>query len=340
MGSTLLSEAKWFQDDAALGRGEPGIRHAYLASLATVLDHVDGTVDPVRLMGSSAFAFRIWVSPVFCPSATSVFDWRLLLPEAVEQYGYRCRHIVRMWEEDAQADARRREAHETIIANLELGRPVVCWDVYDHEWGVITGYSETGKFYHTLDSTGAARELPEERLGRNGIDILSVIAIEKRNTRLADDITRRALRAAVNHAAQKEPLDRPDYEDGLSAYDLWATMCDRWAKIDEAGRSDKLSPEVPVFARYCAEHIYSARCYAREYLRRLAQFDGVLADAADHYAKVAEFLAPVLRYFTNDSSTIDAEGLRDVANAIRGAAAAEKCGIAEIRFYLGRDRAL
>ena len=32
----------------------------------------------------SAFAFRIWVNEIFCPSAMSVFAWHRVLPEGIE----------------------------------------------------------------------------------------------------------------------------------------------------------------------------------------------------------------------------------------------------------------
>ena len=60
MKVTTLEGIKWYVDQAAKERGEPGIYHSFMASLATVINYIEGNVDPVWLMGASGFAFRIF----------------------------------------------------------------------------------------------------------------------------------------------------------------------------------------------------------------------------------------------------------------------------------------
>lgn len=335
MESTVLSQVGWYRDETALSRGEIGIRHSYLASLATVLDYLCDDFDPVHLMGASAFAFRIWINQIFCPSAMSVFDWGALCPEAVEQYGRQCRHWV-SYSHDSDADSDdRRNAHQAIIHSLNVGIPVVCWDVHDTEWGVLVGYSDSDQSFYTLDHHGKPRELPFERLGRNGVNLLSVIVPGEPNERSPNDVTRRALRAAVAHADQKEHLDRPEYQDGLPAYGLWATMCERWALIIDAGRPERLSNDVPVFASYYADHYWSARSYAREYLTRLAVDNPSLVGPAQQYSRVAELLAGVSRFFSSQQVLSNSADLRGVVDALRSVALDEKRAINSLRSYLG-----
>ena len=85
MSIKALTDLAWYRDPDPDAAGEPGIVHSYVASLATALNYIDGRLDPAWLLGASGFAFRIWVNEVMCPSAMSVFDWRRILPEAVEQ---------------------------------------------------------------------------------------------------------------------------------------------------------------------------------------------------------------------------------------------------------------
>lgn len=199
-----LDKITWFSDEAAARNGEPGIRHSYMASLATALNYICGEVDPVWLMGSSGFAFRISVSEILCPSAMSVFDWRKILPEALEQYGRRCTYVSRLWHEEELEEERRREAHEAIRSAIDRNVPAIVWDVADCEWGLITGYDDDASWYNVLTHKGQPSCLPYDRLGRNGIDILSVAIPGLPNQRGRDEVVISSLRGAVAHADQRE----------------------------------------------------------------------------------------------------------------------------------------
>lgn len=335
MSADRIEGVRWYTDLQAQSRGEPGIRHSYLTSLATVLNHLHPTFDPVWLMGASAFAFRIWVNERFCPSAMSAFDWQVLLPEAVEQAGVTCRHISRLWHEAPLEKERLREAEDAIRASLGDGVPVVAWDISDAEWGVITGCDDEHKSYSALTHDGVASNLPYDRLGRNGIDVLSVIVPGTGNDRTREESIARSLRAALEHAEQGETLERPAYQDGLPAYDLWAGLCNRWAMLIDAGRGDQVGSEIGSRAAYLAEHIFSARCYARDYLRTLAADDDDLSHAAECYADVARLLNAIDQFFGLGRRMDDATALRDVASAIRAVRTVEKHGLMEIRRWLG-----
>ena len=72
------------------------------------------------------------------------------------------------------------------------------------------------------------------KLGQNNIKILSVAIPGEPNQRSREEIIHNSLRAAVAHAEQKEWADRPDYANGLPAYDMWALTHERWAMILDA----------------------------------------------------------------------------------------------------------
>ncbi len=84
MEAMILENISWYADQHARDKGEPGIHHSFMKSLATALNYVSGDFDPVWLMGSSGFAFRIFVNEHLCPSAMSIFDFSAILPEAIE----------------------------------------------------------------------------------------------------------------------------------------------------------------------------------------------------------------------------------------------------------------
>ena len=334
IGTSMLSGVTWYRDQDALSRGEPGVVHSYMASLATAIGYLDGSVDPVWLMGAGGFAFRINVNETLCPSAMSVFDWRRILPAAVENTGRSCLYIDRLWEDGDKEAERREEARLAIVKQLDQGRPAIVWDVQDAEWGLVVGIDARHGVYQALGHNGETVELPVERLGRNGIDVLSVAIPTEPNERTREEAVTQALRAALAHAEQKEWMDRPAYQDGLKAYDLWATIFDRGVLLVQAGKAGNVSPDIPSFMRYYARHYYSARCYAREFLKRIADDNCHLKQAASAYSRVAAALGEVWKMCKGITALDSANTLSQAAERIREAQTAEGDGLRSIRRYL------
>ncbi|MCP5109391.1 MAG: hypothetical protein GY953_01000 [bacterium] len=319
MAKRLLGDITWFHS-------EPPITHSFAASLATAIHYLEGSVDPAWLMGASGFAFRTFVNSGMCPSAMSVFDWKAILPEAMEQTGRRCVYISRLWEEAEHEAERRRQAHQAISGAIERGVPAIVWDVADCEWGLVIGCDPDRNRYEALSHSGAATTLAFDKLGRNGVDILSVAIPGERNERGRDEVIRRSLEAAVAHAEQREPLDRPKYQDGLPALEMWASLVERWALILDTGHAAKLPEDLPRYADYYARHHYTARCHARDYLEPIS-------NAADSYAAEVEHLKPVWEYF-RETKEPASEPLREMAEHIRAAREAEEEGVERIRQFL------
>ncbi|NIM95886.1 MAG: hypothetical protein GTO18_19475 [Anaerolineales bacterium] len=333
MSAKMITGISWFEDRKAKEKGEPGIRHSYMASLATTLHYLMGGVDPTWLMGTSAFAFRIIVNEVMCPSAMSVFNWTLVLPEAVEQAGFHCEYVSRLWHEAEIAEEKRFEAHSAIVEGIKRDVPAVVWDVADAEWGLIVGYDEEGETYDTLTWEGKPSRLPFDKLGLNGIDVLSVTITDSLNQRSHEEVVNNSLETAVAHAEQGEWTERPEYQDGLPAYDLWAQLCERWAMLLDAGKAEKIDADLPAHADYYASHWYSARCYARDYVESISDGDRNLREAFSSYKEVASRLEPVWKYFS-EASQPETEDLKIMAQNIRSAKSAEEKGISQIKEYL------
>ena len=333
MHSNRIENLSWYIDREARDRDEPGLVHSFVGSAATVLNHVSESFDPVEFMGASGFAFRLSVNETLCPSAMSVFDFRGILPETLEQAGRHAEHITCLWDEKEEEQQRRAAAHGAIVAAVDCGLPPIVWDVRDAEWGVITGYNSDRRVYQTLNHRGEADELPFDRLGRNGIDILSVVIAGDANGRKREELIRAALRVAVDHADQREWTERPEYQNGLVAYDTWATIYDRWAMIVTKGDPDLIEHDLCRWSRYYAAHYYGARCYTRDYLASLGADNEVLKKAAACYKRVASHLRPVWKD-SPQSKRADPNQLARLATAIRQAKDAEVEGLGFIREYL------
>jgi hypothetical protein len=333
MASKIIENIKWFTDLSSKERKEPGIVHSYMASLATAINFKTGNFDPAWLMGTSGFAFRIWINEIMCPSAMSIFDFNSILPEAIEQSGYHIQYISRLWDEGDKEEEKRLEAHETIISELENDCPSVVWDVEGAEWGLIIGYDDHDSTYSALSGSGKPVRLPYEKLGRNGIDILSVAIPTEPNKRAREKIITNSLKIAVAHSEQKEWTERPKYENGLLAYDMWAQIFDRWVLLVDAGRTKNVGVDLVHFTRYYSSHYASARCYARDYLCNISNGNEHLKKASEAYKNVALHLKKV---WLQSPDKLDAEAdlLRSLSQNVKDAKASEEEGIAYIKEYL------
>lgn len=333
MPSRRLKNVAWFSDATAESRGEPGIQHSYVGSLATAINYIDGDVDPTWLMGASGFAFRLLVNEMLCPSAISIFNWSAILPEAIEQAGHECIYLSRLWDESSKEEEWRRQARAVIAAAIERGVPAVVWDVADCEWGLIVGHNDEMKVYDILNHKGRSASLDYDKLGQRGIKILSVAIPGAPSGRDREQVVRNALRTAVAHATQQEWTERPKYENGLAAYDMWASALEKWAAVLSAGKGDRIGIDVAFFATYNAGHHYSARCYAREFLSRFASGNEALHEALQSYEEVTGRLKPVWDSFSRPQEPTP-KVLASLAESIRGAKAAETRGIDAIKRYL------
>jgi hypothetical protein len=263
----------------------------------------------------------------------SVFDFSAILPAAIEQAGYHAVYVARYWKDLDKEQEKREQAQAAIIEGIDRGIPAIVWDIADAEWGLVTGYNQDKQAYYALNHKGESSLLAFNKLGRNGIDILSVAIPGEANQRSRDEIIQNSLIAAVDHAEQKEWMDRPKYQDGFPAYDLWASLLEKWAMLVESGKAKNLNPDIWNFAAYYAGHYYSARCYARDYLKSIANADDLLIKAASCYETVASYLKPVWDYFSV-AGQADAQSLSLLSASIKQAKIAEAAGINLIKEYL------
>ena len=335
MDSNLIKDIHWYQDMDASERQEPGIYHSYMAGLATALNYLDKDFDPVWLMGVSAFAFRTFVNEGMCPSAMSIFDWSGILPEAIEQAGYDCLYIERVWGQEALEEERRHQAQSAIIEHIDLGIPAIVWDIDDCEWGLIIGYDQKNKIYTTLTNRGRQSTLPFDKLGQNGINILSAAIPRRKNDRNKSDIIRSSLQTAVDHAEQKEWIDSPQYQNGLAAYNMWAGIYEKWHNLPESMTDSDLAKGALQNSKYYAGHHYSARCYARDYLKSIAEINDNLLKASDSFGMAAAELRNIWQ-ISSRGEFAGCDQIDSMVKSLNNAHDFEARGIEFIKNYLSQ----
>jgi hypothetical protein len=333
VASNKLKNIEWYTDKKAVADKQPGIYHSFTASLATTLNYIQKDLVPVWLMGTSGFAFRIFVSETMCPSAMSIFDWGKILPEAVEQNGYVCRHVSRLWHESELEQKRREEAHKAIINAINNDIPCIVWDIADSEWGLVVGYNDNKEEYNTFTCRGRESILPYDKLGLNGIKILSVIIPGAKNNCDRNEIINRSLNIAVEHADGKEWNDRPKYQNGFAAFKHWNKVFERWVKVIKKKKIVKIPEPMMFFIKYYAGHHYSARLYGSAYLKNIAGDNQYLVSAANSFSNTALCLKPM--WELNPEAKIDpVHTLETFGRNVLDAGLSEKKGIRYIKEYL------
>lgn len=166
------------------------------------------------IVAASGFAFRMWVSPDLCPSATSIWQFDLQKSGA-ENGGLRCSYIERLWGQEDMEETRRQEALALIRQSIDAGTPAVSWDIGVCEWGLIIGYDDETEKLAVLPITGQEGEMDYARLGKRELPILSVLTITGKEEIPEETILSRTLAIAKNHLLGKEWCDNAS---GLEAY--------------------------------------------------------------------------------------------------------------------------
>ena len=316
---------RWFVDYDAIARGEPGITHSFTGCLATALDYTGYLVDPVWLMGVTGFAFRIWVDPHLSPDAMNAFDWQHLLPQTAHRAGLNSTYIQADTSTMGPDDPVLHQAHEAIHAAIDRGIPAIVWDLNDPPmWGLIYGYNDFTRCYETFASWKYKVSLPYDSLGRRDVRMLSVLLLEDECVRKDDgQVARASLQTALLHAEGREMPPGWKTRSGLAAFDLWADLLE----------PDALPAFALQFVDYYAEMYFAFRCYARDYVARLAAEDPRLEQAATAYGAAADALRTVFESVDEHRRDPRAWGRR-LSSWVREARAQEAIALHAIRDVL------
>lgn len=167
-----------------------------------------------EIVASSGFAFRMWVSPDLCPSATSMWQFDRQKNWG-ERGGISCQYIERMWGQEDVEEERRQEAVQLIRQSIDSGIPVISWDIVVCEWGLITGYDDESETFAVLPITGQEGEMAYSQLGKREIPILSVLAVTGKAEQSQEEIVRETLDIAKDHLLGNEWCENAC---GLAAY--------------------------------------------------------------------------------------------------------------------------
>ena len=269
--------------------------HSFPAALYTVLSQTNQKLELFEILGFSGFAFRIDMHKELCPSATSVFDWNSELGFAVKNCACDYQRIERLWDKYIQRDEIREKAVTAIKKSLADNKLPICWDLIIPEWSIIVGYCKETDSFLAIGPNNMKSALKTCDLGQREIEILDLTIINKHND-FSDDLFRNALEYAVKHGESQFWTDRPAYEQGLKAWDMWINAINNFSNID----SDK-----KYFAcTYHANNVGSARLGASKFLNKYCKGNELLKKAATNYEAIANICFKIAES-VNKNITLD-----------------------------------
>ncbi len=148
------------------------------------------------------------------------------------------------------------QALELIHHSLGRGIPVLAWDIFFPEFGLIYGYDDEARLLYA-DQHGRKETLRYENLGRSILEELFVLAIDEVVEVDEREQLRNALQLILDHYDGKETRDPATAVSGIAAYDVW---CD-------AFRNGSVEPNGNA---YNVAVIKDGRTYAAQFLEEAA----------------------------------------------------------------------
>lgn len=280
-----------------------------------MLSYTDQKLSLPMVMGLTGQAFRITIchDDVHIAGPT-MYPFRDILSRGLQNIGWSCRIVETQDKRDAPGDntnlmdsalltaaaKEKRPLQEELPAALDLihrsidrGIPVLSWDLFIPEFGVIYGYDDEQRMLTAMECMQDDK-LPYDHLGRGTLEDLFILSLEERTEKDQRSMLRDALSMILDHYHGKEaPTDRG--ERGLRAYDVWINAF-RGGKIEPNGNA------------YNIAVVQDARRLAAEFLSEInAEWQGsdeaderiraLSAEAAHLYRQAAEQLRELTLLF-------------------------------------------
>ncbi|MGG1250749.1 RNA polymerase sigma factor [Brevibacillus agri] len=266
------------------------------------------------VLGLSGHAFRLSIVPESIHIAgPTMFYFQPVLEQGLRNMGFKPRSVCQEQldgtpgpnanqvdpallspaaREKRQLPALLPQALELIHHAVDKGNPVLAWDLFMPEFGLIYGYEDEAKLLHAGDNCGNDGTVPYEHLGRGLVAELFVLAIEEtlpidQRTMLAN-----ALDSALAHYRGQEGQNA-NFIYGLAAYPAWQAAFAK-GTIEPNGNA------------YTTAVAHDARCNAYRFFTEIAdtwtdpsldEARPLLKEAAALYAAIADDFGKLTRLF-------------------------------------------
>jgi len=283
-------------------------------ALAGMIESTGKKMSFPMVMGLSGHAFRLTVLPGDIHIAgPTMFDFTEVLQRGLRNLGFASNALNERKRSEypspnanlvdpalVTADARKKrelaqtlpEALELIHHSIDRGHPVLAWDLFIPEFGLIYGYDDEKRQFYAADNCGHDKTLAYEDLGRGLVEDLFVLSIREALPTDERTMLTQAIQAALDHyrGSAHNPCTAIH---GLPAYTAW----------QEAYQQGGIEPNGNAYTTAVA---HDARRYAALFWAEIADtwtdsaFDIIRPDireAAVRYEKIAGHFAELCRIF-------------------------------------------
>ncbi|MCY9514276.1 RNA polymerase sigma factor [Paenibacillus apiarius] len=245
------------------------------SALYGLLSYTDKKESLSRIMGLSGYAFRINICPGDVNIAgPTIYDFRKILSHGLRNLGFQARIVdvasLKLGPNTNLVDASmltpeaktKRKLHEALPEALNLihdsidrGLPVLSWDLFVPEFGLIYGYDHGSRKFMAVEC-GNEEHIPYDHLGRGILEDLFVLALDEPYAIDARGQLKGALQLILHHYHGREERIHNNVH-GLAAYDAWVEAF-RGGKVEPNGNS------------YNTAVVQDARQYAAQFLNELS----------------------------------------------------------------------
>lgn len=265
------------------------------AAIGAAITYTGQSVSLSDVMGYTGHAFRLNIHKgdvdVAGPTA---FNWKQVVSRGLRHLGFEMRYVGA--EEptyEPPAPEKLAQAVDLIHVSIDRGVPVIAWDLFVPEFGLIYGYDDEAQTFEAIDFQNK-RSLPYDKLGMGQLKELAVFALGKRTPVDEQQAFLQALTMAVEHANGKESAV-DGFVQGVAAYDTWIEAFES-GKVDPFGNA--YNAAVAADARRFATHFLLQKsafnCPENKWGGQVMQ---LASRAAVCYARVHESLSAVNQLF-------------------------------------------
>jgi hypothetical protein len=275
------------------------------------------------LYGATGQAFVINLHDGVCPSGPTAWDSPGLVLRLLPNVGLRAH--LQVGHQGAAAEEARQKAWDLVRDSLGRDLPCYGWELGVPEYYVVHGYDDVGYYYRGPGCEMGTGPKPWQDLGRTGIGVVEVVAVEPGEPAPPEQTVREALAGALKFA--QPGATGPPYFSGTRGFEVWADAL----RTGQAGNFGH---------RYNAAVWAECRGHAVPFLREAGQKLGLGGGAYDgalrHYGAVSEALQAVSRLHPFVFGPLEGEHLQsdEAADLVTQAGAAETEGLAALAALL------
>lgn len=274
------------------------------------------------VMGLSGQAFRLTVEEMHVDATgPSMYFWESKFRDGLLNLGLTSEHAGDGGAPPTPFMLNKGITH--IRQSIMRGMPVIAWDLFTPEFGIVYGYDDSEQLLYAEDIR-AKKTIPYDRFGRGMSGGLFVLSVTGESPIGEWEAVNHALNMAIRHAYGE--MTFVGYVCGLSAYDCWKDAF-RAQRVDLLGNA------------YTSEVVADARKHAAEFLRGLTrkltktgrrESAHLAEEAAMYYETISTTLAQfsALFPFPSGGSPNDPETAKIAIELLDKARISEEAGLA------------